>query len=149
VMTPCNCKLLDKLSHRLRKASERTKKLHACTNSDMEKVTKEANRWRLNYLPPDFEGTTLKEKRTLLVLFTANWCPFCLMFNPVFRSTLNEKNTPYAVVNLTDFRNPLWERFQIEVVPNRPCVQGWRSGSSSRRETWQRAIEGRAAGSRP
>ena len=65
----------------------------------------------------DFEGKFLKEKRTLLVVFTANWCPFCLMFKPIFKSTMKDDNISYAVVDLTDFGNPLWERFKIEVVP--------------------------------
>jgi len=65
----------------------------------------------------DFEGTILKNKQSLAVVFTASWCPFCGMFLPVFKSSLSEKKLPYATVDLSSYDNPLWETFEIEVVP--------------------------------
>lgn len=66
----------------------------------------------------DFEGTILKNKQSLAVVFTASWCPFCRMFLPVFESSLSEKKLPYATVDLASYDNPLWETFEIEVVPS-------------------------------
>ncbi|MGO9644960.1 MAG: thioredoxin family protein [Candidatus Bathyarchaeia archaeon] len=65
----------------------------------------------------DFEGTGLKTNQPLAVVFTASWCPFCSMFTPVFKSTLSKNQLPYGSVDLTSYDNPLWETFDIEVVP--------------------------------
>jgi len=65
----------------------------------------------------DFEGSALKTARSLAVVFTASWCPFCSDFTPMFKSTLTENQLPYGSVDLTSYNNPLWETFQIEVVP--------------------------------
>ncbi|HKM75813.1 MAG TPA: thioredoxin family protein [Candidatus Bathyarchaeia archaeon] len=65
----------------------------------------------------DFEGTELKTNQPLAVVFTANWCPFCSMFTPIFKSTLSKNQLPYGSVDLTSYDNPLWETFDIEVVP--------------------------------
>jgi len=65
----------------------------------------------------DFEGTRLKRAGTVPVLFTASWCPFCRMFNPIFESALREKGIEYASVDLSDYENPLWDTFGISIVP--------------------------------
>jgi len=39
------------------------------------------------------------------------------MFNPIFESVLNEKGVTRAFVDLSDLSNPLWETFEISVVP--------------------------------
>ena len=65
----------------------------------------------------DFEGSELRTDQPLAVVFTASWCPFCSMFTPIFKSTLSKKQLPYGFVDLTSYDNPLWETFEIEVVP--------------------------------
>lgn len=39
------------------------------------------------------------------------------MFEPIFASALDEKDIPKASVDLSDFKNPLWEIFSVQVVP--------------------------------
>jgi hypothetical protein len=39
------------------------------------------------------------------------------MFIPIFESTLNAKAIPRASADLSSYDNPLWETFQINVVP--------------------------------
>jgi thioredoxin 1 len=67
--------------------------------------------------PSDFSGQHLKKGGTLTVLFAAEWCPFCRRFRPVFDSVLAQKGVEGALADLTNFENPLWESFGIEVVP--------------------------------
>jgi len=50
-------------------------------------------------------------------LFTAEWCPFCRRFTPVFESAVKEKEIPWAYVDVSDLMNPLWDTFDIQVVP--------------------------------
>jgi thioredoxin 1 len=70
-----------------------------------------------NLSPSDFDGKRLKKGGTLAVLFAAEWCPFCRRFSPIFESVLTEKGMPVTLVDLSDLGNPLWETFDIEVVP--------------------------------
>jgi len=39
------------------------------------------------------------------------------VFEPIFASALDEKGIPKASVDLSDFKNPLWEIFSVQVVP--------------------------------
>ena len=65
----------------------------------------------------DFEGTQLKKSGVNPVLFAASWCPFCAMFRPSFESALRKRGIEYDIVDLSDLENPLWESFEIDVVP--------------------------------
>jgi len=65
----------------------------------------------------DFEGNRLKASGTVIVLFTTTWCPFCRNFDPIFHSAPASDAYSKAFVDLSDLNNPLWETFQIQVVP--------------------------------
>jgi len=65
----------------------------------------------------DFDGKRLKKSGTWVVLFAADWCPFCRRFSPIFNSSLAEKKMPSVLADLSDYENPLWETFDIQVVP--------------------------------
>jgi thiol-disulfide isomerase/thioredoxin len=67
--------------------------------------------------PSDFDGTQLKRSGTVVALFTADWCPFCRAFAPVFESAREETDITKAVVDLSNQENPLWEVFEVHVVP--------------------------------
>ncbi len=66
--------------------------------------------------PEAFEGDRLARPGTWTVGFLAQWCGFCRAFAPSF-ATLEGGATHVAVGDLTDLANPLWERFDIEIVP--------------------------------
>jgi thioredoxin 1 len=51
------------------------------------------------------------------VLFFAEWCPFCRSFYPRFESALGGKSIAWAQVDISNLENPLWETFDIDVVP--------------------------------
>lgn len=67
--------------------------------------------------PSDFNGRQLKMSGTVAVLFTAEWCPFCQGFQPLFDSDLDQNGLTKAVADLSDLENPLWELFDVGVVP--------------------------------
>jgi thiol-disulfide isomerase/thioredoxin len=65
----------------------------------------------------DFRGTLLTRPGTWAVGFAADWCPFCHSFVPAF-AALSHPGFELARVDLTSYEDPLWDRFQIEVVPS-------------------------------
>ncbi|MGD0249871.1 MAG: thioredoxin domain-containing protein [Thermoplasmata archaeon] len=62
-----------------------------------------------------FAGGKLSRGGTWGVAFLAEWCPFCRDFAPRFANLANEASV--AVGDLTDLESPLWEEFDVEVVP--------------------------------
>ncbi|HLM90918.1 MAG TPA: thioredoxin family protein [Thermoplasmata archaeon] len=64
-----------------------------------------------------FEAQTLRRPGRYAVVFSADWCPFCRAFLPPFASLAGPPGFHLARVDLTDLENPLWEQFEIEVVP--------------------------------
>lgn len=52
------------------------------------------------------------------MLFFAQWCPFCRRFYPGFEAALNGKGVGWAIVDISDTDDPLWETFDINVVPS-------------------------------
>ena len=68
------------------------------------------------FTPDRFDGQVLRRPGRYAVVFTADWCPFCRSFLPEF-SSLAGPGFDVARVDLTDLSNPLWEQFEVEVVP--------------------------------
>ena len=71
-----------------------------------------------NLQPNQFEDLSSQEKS--LVMFYADWCPFCRKFRPIFESSTNSATNgklKFYESNMDDDDNPLWERFSIEAVP--------------------------------
>ena len=69
-----------------------------------------------NLQPNQFED--IQEKT--LVMFYADWCPFCRKFKPIFEASANSLTSSqqkFFESNIDDDNNPLWERFSIEAVP--------------------------------
>lgn len=42
---------------------------------------------------------------------------FCRRFEPQFETAMKNKGIEWAVVDISDMDNPLWETFDISVVP--------------------------------
>jgi thiol-disulfide isomerase/thioredoxin len=77
----------------------------------------------------DFQGNRLTRSGVWAVVFAADWCPFCHSFVPEF-AALSHPGFELGRVDLTSYDDPLWEQFQIEVVPS---VIVFRDGPSSYR----------------
>jgi thiol-disulfide isomerase/thioredoxin len=64
-----------------------------------------------------FDVTKLRRNGTWAIAFIADWCPFCRTFLPEF-SALSARGLKLVIADLTDEDSPLWETFEIEVVPS-------------------------------
>jgi hypothetical protein len=66
-----------------------------------------------------------KEGKTA-VLFIMPGCPFCRAFQPVFTSFAdNDKTgTGFLLVRLESMENPLWDTYEINVVPTVLLFEG-------------------------
>jgi thioredoxin 1 len=72
-----------------------------------------------NLQPSQFEDILSSQEKTL-VMFYADWCPFCRKFKPIFEdsaNSLNNSQQKFFESNINDDNNPLWERFSINAVP--------------------------------
>ena len=57
-----------------------------------------------------------------LVMFYADWCPFCQRFKPIFESAAAKSKSSTTSCKMyeaqvNDDDNPLWDRFSINAVP--------------------------------
>lgn len=63
-----------------------------------------------------FDGKRLRQGGVWAVAFVADWCGFCRSFSPDFRA-LAARGVRIAFADVTDTGSPLWDRFEIDVVP--------------------------------
>lgn len=65
----------------------------------------------------DFVPKIVESKGKYLVLFYADWCPFCAKFKPIFEKY--EGKLPYKIIGakVNEDENPLWDMFRIESIP--------------------------------
>ena len=75
----------------------------------------------MEYLEPNQFDSLLSSGERALVMFYADWCPFCQRFKPVFESAITTKSTSngykFYESKVNDDDNPLWDRFSISAVP--------------------------------
>ena len=72
-----------------------------------------------NLQPNQIEDILSSQQKTL-VMFYADWCPFCRKFKSIFEASANSltnSQQKFFESNIDDDNNPLWERFSIEAVP--------------------------------
>ncbi len=72
----------------------------------------------------DFLEKVVVSGERYLVLFYADWCPFCAKFRPVFESY--EGKLPYKVVGakVNEDDSPFWDMFKIESIPTVIAFEG-------------------------
>ena len=65
------------------------------------------------------EMDLLTNNSNSLVMFYADWCPYCSRFKPVFEETVKKADPRILIggVKLNDDDNPLWDRYGITAVP--------------------------------
>ncbi|OGS48190.1 MAG: hypothetical protein A3K68_06625 [Euryarchaeota archaeon RBG_16_68_13] len=73
--------------------------------------------------PDEFREAVLMAREPTVVLFWATWCPFCQRFRPEFDRLSEELPVRFVSVYLDDESNPLWEDFDVEVVPTMALFQ--------------------------
>lgn len=73
-------------------------------------------------IPEEFDSKVMKNSTKTLVLFYADWCPYCSNFRPTFEE-ISSDNFQKKAVLLNEDKNPLWDRFSIEAVPTMIAFQ--------------------------
>ncbi len=73
-------------------------------------------------LPQEFDSKILNSGEKTLVLFYADWCPFCAKFKPIFEEISSDKIQKKAAL-INEDENPLWDRFNIQSVPTMIAFQ--------------------------
>lgn len=64
-----------------------------------------------------FDKQILQNKKTVIAMFHATYCPFCKRFIPIFENVSEKNEYNFALVDITDDNNPLWEKYNVEAVP--------------------------------
>ncbi|MCX6354458.1 MAG: thioredoxin family protein [Candidatus Aureabacteria bacterium] len=61
----------------------------------------------------------LSQDKKTAVLFTLSSCPFCRAFRPIFDDFSKKRISDFEYLEavLDDFNNPLWDEYEINVVP--------------------------------
>ena len=73
-------------------------------------------------LPEEFDSKVLNSGQKTLVLFYADWCPYCANFKPTFEE-MNSGNAQKKASLVNEDENPLWDRFNIQTVPTMIAFQ--------------------------
>jgi thioredoxin 1 len=75
----------------------------------------------MEHLEPDQLTKLLSSGDKALVMFYADWCPFCQRFMPIFESIAANSNSTasYKIygAKVNEDSNPLWDRFSLNAVP--------------------------------
>jgi thioredoxin-like negative regulator of GroEL len=74
-----------------------------------------------------FDGNRLRRTGTVAVAFSADWCPFCREFMTEFAALDRTDRFQTLVGDVTDLSSPLWETFDLDVVPT---IVAFRDGRS-------------------
>jgi thioredoxin 1 len=75
----------------------------------------------MEHLEPRQFDTFLSLGQKSLVMFYADWCPFCQRFKPFFEQQYLEMNQKSSLklyaCKLNEDENPLWDKFSVRAVP--------------------------------
>jgi thioredoxin 1 len=75
----------------------------------------------MEHLEPRQFDTFLSFGQKSLVMFYADWCPFCQRFKPFFEQQYLEMNQKSSLklyaCKLNEDENPLWDKFSVRAVP--------------------------------
>ena len=78
----------------------------------------------MKILEPSQFDKLLSSHEKVLVMFYADWCPYCQKFKPMFESVAKQEHKKSTLKKykmygskVNDDDNPLWDRFSINAVP--------------------------------
>ena len=74
--------------------------------------------------PETFEREVLRSPEPTVVMFWAEWCPFCRRLRPAFDASAAKYDSRFAIVRLDDEDNPLWDTYGVNVVPSLAFFRG-------------------------
>ncbi|OGS47141.1 MAG: hypothetical protein A3K66_07615 [Euryarchaeota archaeon RBG_16_67_27] len=74
--------------------------------------------------PEEFRERVLESDAPTVVMFWATWCPFCRRFKVEFDRLAERLRAEFASVYLDDYESPLWEDYDVSVVPTLALFRG-------------------------
>lgn len=66
----------------------------------------------------DFDSTRLRRAGTYAVCFGATWCRPTRGFVPKFVARAGRLPATFAIADITDWHDPLWDTFRITITPS-------------------------------
>lgn len=73
----------------------------------------------------------VKGSGNVIVLFYADWCPFCRAFLKTINQNMGKLKNRLVGAKVNEDDNPLWDRFGVEVVPT---LVGFKEGRAVARK---------------
>lgn len=68
-------------------------------------------------LTPDTINAFVKKNETALVLFYADWCPFCRAFLKLLDESKNSLRHEVVGARVNEEDNPMWDMFNVRYIP--------------------------------
>jgi thioredoxin 1 len=86
----------------------------------------------MEHIEPTQFDKLLSSGEKSIVMFYADWCPFCQRFKPIFEENVdqNKKSLKVYGCKLNEDENPLWDRFSINAVPTLIVFDGSKQGDN-------------------
>lgn len=53
----------------------------------------------------------------VIVLFYADWCPYCRSFLPTFNECVDEAEVDVVAANVSHPEDPRWDEYDVEAIP--------------------------------
>ena len=63
------------------------------------------------------KGLKQRTQDKIIILFRADWCPFCRKFKPLFDSYERKTTIQLAEAVIDNEDDPLWDEYNIKIVP--------------------------------
>jgi thioredoxin 1 len=73
----------------------------------------------------------------IVVMFYADWCPFCRRFKPNFESYDGKVKARLIEAKVDDDDNPMWDLFNIKIIPT---VVAFKDGKQTARKDGKAGI---------
>jgi len=65
----------------------------------------------------EFVQSIMESEDKYLVLFYADWCPFCKSFKPIFEAYDGKLQYKLVGAKVNEDENPLWDMFKLDSIP--------------------------------
>tara|TARA_B100001971_G_C18133388_1_gene506135 strand:+ start:121 stop:441 length:321 start_codon:yes stop_codon:yes gene_type:complete len=64
-----------------------------------------------------FPEKVLGSHKTVVLLFHTTYCPYVRQFWPIFEKYSKNSDNEYAITDITNDDNPLWDKYKVTEVP--------------------------------
>ncbi len=64
-----------------------------------------------------FDSQVLSRTGEVIAFFYSPTCPHCRRFSPFIEEVGGKSTLPFVFVDISDYSDPVWDRYDIDVVP--------------------------------